>query len=60
MKQSGLHNDYLTSYLRDQITRLFGILGYIEDSENYDSEFIIESLKKTEQNLHNIRKFLQN
>ena len=40
--------------------KLSSILRHVENAEKYDSDYISESLINIEQNLCNIRRFIQN
>ena len=61
IKMSSLERDYISSNLRYQVSKLQYVL---EDLENEDLdaqryEYTVDSIKKVEINLHNIRNFLE-
>lgn len=60
--QEGLHNglymDLVTSHLRRQITDLNSVLDTVERTNNYQDDFVQESIKTVERELHRLRKFI--
>ncbi|HBG61743.1 MAG: hypothetical protein A2Y03_01720 [Omnitrophica WOR_2 bacterium GWF2_38_59] len=60
LKSCSLSKDYLSTCLRNQMIKLSSILRHVENAEKYDSDYISESLINIEQNLCNIRRFIQN
>jgi len=59
-KLSRLHKDYLTSFLRSQLTTLQNVLSSVENSERYDDEYLEESMRRIEQDIHRFRKVYNN
>ena len=59
-KLSRLHQDYLTSFLRSQLTILQNVLSSVENSERYDDEYLEESMRRIEQDIHRFRKSCSN
>lgn len=59
-KLSRLHQDYLISFLRSQLTTLHNVLSSVENSERYDDEYLEESMRRVEQDIHRFRKVYSN
>lgn len=55
-KLTRLHQDYLTSFLHSQLTALQSVLSNVEDSQKFDYEYLEESIKRVEQDMHRFRK----
>lgn len=55
-----LQNEYLTSYLRDQIDKLGKVLIHIHLHDEYDQNSVVDQLTSVEDCISNIRKFIQN
>ncbi|MCK4828925.1 hypothetical protein KA005_75075 [bacterium] len=55
-KLSRLHQEYFVSFLRPQFITLQNVLNCIESPEGYDDEYLKESMKRIEQNIHRFRK----
>ena len=59
-KLSSLHQDYLVSFLRSQLTTLQNVLSSVENHERYDDSYLEESMKHIEQNMRRFRKTCSN
>lgn len=58
---SGLQSDFVASCLRSQIESLQKVLGYLEDSQEVEPDYVRESLKRVEKALSRLRNsFLNN
>jgi hypothetical protein len=55
---SNVSKDYLTSYVRSQIFSLSNTLKRIEDFDDYEEDFLKESLKEVERKLAKLRKMV--
>jgi hypothetical protein len=58
VKPQKIYVDLVASWLRSEIARLTHALKTIEDTGDYNDEFIYESLKVAETGLHRMRKFI--
>ena len=56
---SGLHKDFFASHIRSQIDILKLVLLNIENSESFEFEYVAESLRKVESDVHRVRNFLK-
>lgn len=54
---SNLHKDFLASYLRSHLSSLQSVLNEIESSEKLDDDYIEQSLRRAEKEIHQIIKF---
>ncbi len=50
--------DMVVSHLRLQITSLNSVLETVERTHTYEDEYIRESIKTVEKELHRLRKFI--
>ena len=50
--------DLVVSHLRLQITSLNNVLETVERTNSYEDEYIQESMKTVEHELHRLRKFI--
>jgi len=57
---SRLHQDYLTSFLRSQLTTLQNVLDNVENSDSYDKGYVSESIRRIERNMRDFRKVHSN
>jgi hypothetical protein len=53
----GIHIDYAVSCLRAQLCTINSVLHNIETSENPESDYIKESLRRVEYDIKKIRRF---
>ena len=60
MHLSTLSKDYISSYLRYQLSNLETVLKNIEGEAEIDNAYVDESLKRVEVNLRQLRKFIDN
>lgn len=56
---STIRRDFVATHLRSQLSRLQSILTHIEEAENIDCDYAMESLKQAEINLHQIRRLIK-
>lgn len=59
-KLSRLHQDYLASFLRSQLTTLQNVLNNVENSASYDEGYVSESIRRIERNMRDFRKVHSN
>ena len=59
LKVSSLAKDYIASNIRSQLITLQGVLMNIEAQAEFDNDYAVESLKRMEINLGNIRRYLE-
>ncbi len=57
---SNIRQDFVTTHLRSQMTRLSAVLAAIEDQGEFDFDYLYESLKEIEANIRPIRKLCEN
>ncbi len=57
---SRLHQDYLASFLRSQITTMQNVLDSVENSEEYDDAYLAESMKRVERDIRRFRRIYNN
>ncbi|MDD4294093.1 MAG: hypothetical protein PHP69_01105 [Candidatus Omnitrophica bacterium] len=56
-KITGIQKDYISTFLRDQISDLEIVLSQIESSENFEDEYVEESLKRVKRRFYQFRFF---
>ena len=57
---SGWHRDFFASFLRSQLATLQNVLAEIENSDRLEGDYVEESLKRVEKELHRFRKLYRN
>jgi len=55
---SGWHKDLFASFLRSQLATLQNVLAEVENSGKLEGDYVEESLKRVEKELHQLRKNL--
>ncbi len=58
VKSQKIYLELIVSWLRSEIAKLTHILETIEQTDDYHSEFVNESLKSAEVELRRLRKFI--
>jgi glutamine amidotransferase-like uncharacterized protein len=56
---SGIHMDYVVSYLRAQLGTINGVLQCIENTNGMEVSYIKESLKRVESDIKKVRKVFE-
>ena len=57
---SGWHSDFFASFLRSQLATLQNVLAEMENSDRLVGDYVEESLKRVEKELHRFRKLYRN
>ena len=58
VKSQKIYLELICSWLRSEIAKLTHILEAIEQTDDYQSEFIVNSLKLSEGEIRRLRKFI--
>jgi hypothetical protein len=56
---AGLYMDLVMSHLRRQINELNAIVDNVERTSDYKDDYVQESIKTVERELHRLRKFIR-